>query len=400
MATTAESQTRRSPKPAVSDESHRSPTTASEFYSLLDAVDSESTAKQFGIGVYNETHDFDNHLRIGAFEGINPSDSLAELAEKTDTHDQMAYMAASTFSRRTNDRDYRAVVRVLFELLHTPQLYHQRGVQRKRLERIDRAVVATDATNLTLTRSVAIPSEVHDDEVLHEIQPTDGGLKLNLAARVDGEYKHPLGVTVTAGDTREPTQFDHLQSDVEVFADLDSPIRVFDRGYLDYDRFCTMKRRDEDFVTLLRSDARVDVLERVQDVEITDKAGTRSVSDQRIELAETGEEFRRIVVEDVEDEEIQYLTTLSPAEYDPVDVVRIYTLRTLIEILFRELKQYTNVENFHSESLNGVLFELFCTLIGYVLMEWFRHCHPLRGGVPEAIRKLRTRWNQSLPSYG
>jgi len=151
---------------------------------------------------------------------------------------------------------------------------------------------------------------------------------------------------------------------------------------------------------LLRSDARIDVLERVQDVEITDEAGTRSVCDQRIELAEAGEEFRRIVVEDVGGEEIEYLTTLSPSEYDPVDVVHIYTLRTLIEILFRELKQYTNAENFHSQSLNGVLFELFCTLIGYVLMEWFRHCHPLRGGVPEAIRKLRTRWNQSLPSYG
>lgn len=104
--------------------------------------------------------------------------------------------------------------------------------------------------------------------------------------------------------------------------------------------------------------------------------------------------------EDVDGEEIQYLTTLSPTEYDPVDVMRIYTLRTLIEILFREMKQYTNIENFHSESLNGVLFELFCTLIGYVLMEWFRHCHPMRGGVLEAIRKLRTRWNQSLPSYG
>ncbi len=33
---------------------------------------------------------------------------------------------------------------------------------------------------------------------------------------------------------REPTQFEHLQSDVEVFADLDSPIYIFDRGYLDY----------------------------------------------------------------------------------------------------------------------------------------------------------------------
>ena len=309
-------------------------------------------------------------------------------------------MAGSTFSRLTNDRDYRAVVRLLFELLHTPQLYHQRAVQRKRLEWLNRAVVALDATNLTLTRSVAVTGELDEDTVIHELQPTDGGLKLNLAARVDGEYSHPLGVTVTGGDTREPTQFDHLQSDVEVFADLDSLIRVFDRGYLDYDRFCAMKRCGEDFVTLLQSNARVDVLERVQDVDITDEAGTRHVSDQRIELAETGEAFRRIVFEDVDGEQIQYLTTLSPAEYDPIEVIHIYTLRTVIEILFRELKQYTNVENFHSQSLNGVLFELFCTLIGYVLVQWFRQRHPLRGGVPEAIRKIRTRWNQSLPSYG
>ena len=216
-------------------------------------------------------------------------------------------MAASTFSRRTNDRAVVAVVRVLFELLHTPQLYHQRGVQRKRLERINRAVVAIDATNIMLTKSVAIPSEVHDDEVLHEIQPTDGGLKLNLAARVDGEHRQPLDVTITGGDIREPAQFEHLQSDVEVCEDLDSPIQIFDRGYLDYDRFCEMKRRDEDFVTLLRSDARVDVLDALQDVEITDESGTRSVCDQRIELAETGEEFRQIVFEDVDGEKIEYL---------------------------------------------------------------------------------------------
>jgi len=375
-------------------------TVASGFYSLLDAVDSESIAEEFGIGTHSKKHDLDNHLKIGIFEGVNPSDSLAELAEKTAIHDQLSSMAGSTFSRLTNDRDYRAVVRLLFELFHTPQLYHQRAVQRKRLEWLNRAVVALDATNLSLTRSVAVAGELDEDTVIHEIHPTDGGLKLNLAARVDGEFNQPLGVTVTGGDTREPTQFDHLQSDVEVFADLDSPIRVFDRGYLDYDRFCAMKRGGEDFITLLQSNARVDVLERVQDVDITDEAGTRHVFDQRIELVETGEEFRRIVFEDVDGEQIQYITTLSAAEYDPVEVISIYTLRTVIEILFRELKQYMNVENFHSQSLNGVLFELFCTLVGYVLVQWFRQRHPLRGGVPEAIRKIRTRWNRSLPSYG
>ncbi len=124
------------------------------------------------------------------------------------------------------------------------------------------------------------------------------------------------------------------------------------------------------------------------------------MTDQRIELAETDEEFRRIVFEDVDGERMEYLTTLSLSEYDPVEVISIYTLRTFIEILFRQLKQYTNVEEFHSQSLNGVLFELFCTLIGYVLLQWFRQRHPLRGGVPEAVRKVRTRWNQSLRSYG
>jgi hypothetical protein len=374
-------------------------TVGAEFYSLLDEVDSGSIADDFEIGTYTARHDFDNHLKVAILEGVHPSDSLDELAEKTDTHDELAYMAGSTFSRLTNDRDYRAVVRLFFELLHSPQLYHQRSVQRKRLEWLERAVVATDAANLTLTRSVAIPSESSETEILRTIQPGEKGLHLNVAARVDGSAKHPLGVTITPGVMREPTQFDHLQSDVEVFADLDSPIQVFDRGYLDYERFCTLKERGEDFVCLLQTDARVDVLEHIQDIEITDEHGTRHVRDERIELAETGEAFRRIVFEDVDGERLAYLTTLS-STYAPVEVMSIYTLRTMIEILFRELKQYTGIENFHSQSLNGVLFEIFCTLIGYVLAEWFRQRHPLRGSVPEAIRTIRTRWNQSLRSYG
>jgi hypothetical protein len=66
---------------------------------------------------------------------------------------------------------------------------------------------------------------------------------------------------------------------------------------------------------------------------------------------------------------------LASSAYDPIDVISIYTLRICIEILFQELKQCLNIENFHSKSLNGVLFELFCALIGYVLVEWFRQCH-------------------------
>jgi len=127
---------------------------------------------------------------------------------------------------------------------------------------------------------------------------------------------------------------------------------------------------DDDFVTLLWLDARIDVLEPVQNVEVTDKNGTRQIRDGRIELTETGETFRRIVLETPDGEEIEYLTILTSSAYNPIDVISIYTHRTVIEILFRELKQYLNIENFNSKSLNGVLFEMFAALIGLVLIYW------------------------------
>ena len=241
--------------------------TASAVYSLVDAVDSESIADKFDIGKHSKKHDFDNHLKVAAREGIDPSDSLAELEETTDTAAEMDKMAASTFSRYTNDRDYRAVVRSMFELLDTPQLAHQRAVERKRLQRLTGGVVATDATNPELTRSVVVSDDfVGDDEHSYEIDTDDGGIKLHLAARVDGEHKHPLGATVTEGETHESPQFEHLHGDVEV-PDLDSPIWVFDRGYTRYERFCGFTDIEDDFITLLKSDARYDVCDQIQVVD-------------------------------------------------------------------------------------------------------------------------------------
>jgi hypothetical protein len=47
----------------------------------------------------NTTHDFDNHLTAAVREGVDPSIPLAELADKTETDEQLQAMAASTFSR-------------------------------------------------------------------------------------------------------------------------------------------------------------------------------------------------------------------------------------------------------------------------------------------------------------
>lgn len=56
-----------------------------ELYSLLDAVDSESIADEFDIGKHSKTHDFENHLTVAVRKGFDPSISLGELADKTET---------------------------------------------------------------------------------------------------------------------------------------------------------------------------------------------------------------------------------------------------------------------------------------------------------------------------
>ena len=43
---------------------------ADELYSLLDAVDSESIADEFRIGVHSEKHDFTNHVKVTVREGL------------------------------------------------------------------------------------------------------------------------------------------------------------------------------------------------------------------------------------------------------------------------------------------------------------------------------------------
>ena len=40
--------------------------------------------------------------------------------------------------------------------------------------------------------------------------------------------------------------------------------------------------------------------------------------------------------------------------YDSIDVINVCTLRTITELLFRELRQYPSIENFYFQTLNGV----------------------------------------------
>jgi IS4 transposase len=73
---------------------------------------------------------------------------------------------------------------------------------------------------------------------------------------------------------------------------------------------------------------------------------------------------------ETEEEIGEYLTNIF--DLSAMDIVHAYEIRWSIEIFFREIKSYLKIDHFMSKSLNGMLIQIFCTLIAYALMILFK----------------------------
>jgi hypothetical protein len=375
------------------------------FTELLDVVDSEEIANEHRVGIHSNRIDFEEYAKIGAFLGIHDPKTLDDLDQQTDVRDGLEPISQSHFSRLTNRRPWEAFADLANAILQLPQFYHASGDVRLQLEDVcDRWIVGFDKTNLPIQTSMLV--EIDDD--LHELRPEHGGLRLHSAARLSPSSSHPIGTVVTDPNTHETNCFEDLLDQVEVHEDLDDLIAVFDMGYVDYDRFCSLNHWNIDFVTPLRTNAQYTVEETLceRDFEKTEDGDVTHVTDELGELASTGEEFRRVTVRiadgdaDGGERVNTYLTTLPSESYDPLDVAVIYAVRWLLEIMFRKLKQYFNVQEFHSKTLNGALVELFCALIAYVLADYYHRTYRIRGTVVDTIKIIRNFWDKPRGEIG
>lgn len=375
------------------------------FTSLLDEVDSEAIAQEYRVGIHANRIDFQEHVKIGVLLGIIDPKTLDDLDQQTDVRDGIEPISQGHFSRLTTRRPWQAFAALANAILQLPQFYHSSGDVRLQLEEVcDRWIVGFDQTNLPLRTTLL----VEIDGNLHELRPEHGGLRLHTAARLSPASSHPIGEVVTGPNTHETNCFEDLLDQVEIHEDLDEIIATFDKGYVNYGRFRSLKRRQIDFVTPLKDNAQYTVLERLCDREFegTEDGDVTRVTDELIELGSTGEEFRRVTVRiadgdaDGGEQVNTYLTTLSPETYDPMDVAVIYAVRWLLEIMFRKLKQYFNVQDFHSETLGGALVELFCALIAYLLADYYHRTYRIRGTLVETIKIIRNYWSEPRGEYG
>ena len=132
-----------------------------------------------------------------------------------------------------------------------------------------------------------------------------------------------------------------------------------DKGYYDSKRFKKLIDNNIKFVIQLKKNVKYASLSSV-------------LYDNYIEerILIDGYEFRLIKYND--DREWMFITNIRENELSGDDIREIYRTRWMIEIFFRELKREFCIEHLFSKSVNGVMIQIYSTLIAYILINIYR----------------------------
>lgn len=193
-----------------------------------------------------------------------------------------------------------------------------------------------------------------------QFRQTKAGVRLHLSVRVTQDLTVPDQAILT-----DAKQADRSQ--MEALVDFDSDaIQLFDRGYNDYKQFDALCANDARFVTKLKKNATVEVL----DVKTPD-LDSHIFADQTVMLghAQNGTKMahplRLIITHDSEGNAVRLISNcfgLSAKE-----IGDLYRNRWKIETFFKWMKQHLKMKHFYGKSQNAVYTQIWIALITYCL---------------------------------
>jgi len=139
---------------------------------------------------------------------------------------------------------------------------------------------------------------------------------------------------------------------------------VFDRGYLDYERFDRMTDEGYFFVSRLRKNAVVRILES-----FSIQPESNVLSDEMVLIGtpqnRSENVFRRLKLLDTKGNELTILTNRFDLDAD--EIAEIYKSRWAIELFFKWMKQHLSIKKFYGNSEQAVHNQVYIAMIVYCL---------------------------------
>lgn len=260
----------------------------------------------------------------------------------------------STMSYINERRTYKIFMDLYFKLLERYEPSLQR--RRKYARRIRRQIFIMDASIIPLCLSLFDWAKYRTTKgalKLHAVLDYNTGLP-NYAIMTDGKT-HDV---TTAKDTYFPS----------------GSVLVIDRAYVDYEWLYILDSSDVIFVTRLKSNADIEIIESF----VTNDKHEHILSDQDIKLTgfHTSKKYpknlRIVKVYDKENDQMLVLLT-NNLSWTADTVSQLYKARWDVEVFFKHLKQLFKVKTFVGTSANAVRIQMWSSMIVILLFKYLKN---------------------------
>ena len=272
----------------------------------------------------------------------------------------------STLSYANAHRPWQLFQRLFYDLLEQCQ-----AISPRKKFRFKNKLLTLDSTTVELCASMF--------DWAHWRQ-TKGAIKLHLLLDHDGYL--PVFGHVSDGKL----------GDVKVAQRLDFPrasIVVLDRGYLDYKLFTRWTREGVFFVSRLKTNADVQIVQRRP---VPDAGPILSDQIIRLQAFVAGRpdlEDLRCVTVWLEDKQKELVLVTNNFKLAASTIAAIYRERWQIELFFKLLKQQLKIKTFVGTSANAVRIQIWTALIAVLVMRYLQFRSRFKWALSNLVALLR-----------
>src|SRR5699024_5509643 len=224
-----------------------------------------------------------------------------------------------------------------------------------------------EKTNFQQRRKTTMPLKILDSSTIPlnltnhkwaEFRKTKSGVKLHLRlVFMEKGLSYPDQAVLT-------NAVEHDRGQLEVLIDDKACMYVFDRGYLDYERFDRMTDDRYFFVSRLRKNAVVRVLDT-----FSLPTDSKVLSDEMVVIGTTQNRaenmFRRLKLFDTKGNELTLVTNRFDLDAD--EIAEIYRSSWAIELIFKWMKQHLSIKKFYGHSEQAVHNHIYIAMMVYCL---------------------------------
>lgn len=298
-----------------------------------------------------------DHLKAMIYFHIMQKDSLRDLSfgigMSTKVKSIVTSVSLSTVSYHNNKRNYEVFLPVLTELINKALNIGSANESLKRFGSVKLIDSTTISMSLNLYQWALFRS-------------SKAGIKIHT--RFDLNKGIPDAFVVTNAVEHDKTAMDTL-------IDTKHCIYVFDKGYLDYQKFDQYTKDEKYFVTRLKDNA---LVTEIKDLRIShsDKrlldVGTQIVCDKIVKLGsqytyQTKEEYRLIKIIDKYGKELTFITNID--ELLSEEIAWLYKKRWEIELFFKWIKQNLKFKTFIGHSLNAIMIQIITGIMTFTIFK-------------------------------